>query len=676
MIRMFVTSILIVMMIVSFNPVVMAADIAQPAPLGDSKVIHMGINLRAITVPNGKGQLISVPDVCKTVSVGNPLICDVVMLGTKDFLLVGKNPGETNVYVWLENDMKLESTIKVFDSTVDLVKLLEDILPFEKDIKVSMAHNTVILSGYVIKPTSIESAQKIAEAYMAGRESTAKIDVKVVNMLKVKDEKQIMLEVRFAEVVRTKNDDTGFDWRYAGDLFGNPSDLSFLEGGTSSYSGLLEPDEPLWKAPLQNGSQGTSWGNTTWDNGTKSFYYGLDYIEAHGLGKIIAKPNLLVRNGEEASFLAGGEFPVPVQQEDSVQIEWKEFGVKLKFTPFIDERDNIHLEMIPEVSVLDFSEAAVSVNGFNIPALKTRRTETKIVLREGQSFCISGLISQSETDSLSKVPGIDQIPILGNLFRKNENTQAETELIVFVTPRIVNPVAGTIKKDFTSEEKMRLMLNTQPVPFEQAHGDAIKDFIEQGEKPEKSLETLREEEIMAELERLAAERAQAEEAERLEKERLQNEKKPARQKKNAYTQVHESEAVTFDRTDEVDMSKVDKSRVIQIENIELQKEHALKEAAREEEQPDKEKKKKGFFSFFRRKTPSETETEKEDIARDDILAEATDVKEAVYAESQIGEAVETVSIATSEDITESVHSAMSYLDDISEELHEMSAVKG
>jgi pilus assembly protein CpaC len=668
MIRTIITSILIVMMIVTFNPVVTAQDLVQPRQAADTKVIHMGMNLRTINVPNGKGQLISVPDACKTVSVGNPLICDVVMLGEKDFLLVGKNPGETNVYVWLENDMKLESTIKVFDSTVDLVNLLSEILPYEKDIKVSMAHNTVILSGYVMKPTSIESAQKISEAYMAGRDSTSKIDVKVVNMLKVKDEKQIMLEVRFAEVIRTASDDTGFDWRYVGDVFGNPADLSFLEGGTSSYSGLIEPGEAPWKAPLQNGAQGTSWGSTNWDNGASTFYYGLDYIEAHGLGKIIAKPNLLVRNGEEASFLAGGEFPVPVQQEDSVQIEWKEFGVKLKFTPFIDERDNIHLEMIPEVSVLDFSEAAVSVNGFNIPALKTRRTETKIVLREGQSFCVSGLISQSETDSLSTVPGIDQIPILGNMFRKKENTKAETELIVFVTPRIVNPVDGTIKKDFTSEEKMRLMTNSMSVPFEQAHGDAIKDFFEQGEKPEKSLETLREEEIMAELERLEAERVQAEEAERLEKERLKAEKRSAFTGK---AKSAEGASVAFDRKDEVDLSKIDQKRVVQISNIELQEEHTIKKGTNEEAQPQK-KKKRGFFSFFKRKAA--TEEEQKESVSNDILAEVAVHEDTVSVEKK--ESTETLTLATSEDITASVHSAMSYLDDISEELHELSAVKG
>jgi len=658
-------------MVICFNNPCLALEEAATDPLAqveDAKVIHLGMNVRTITVPNGKGQLISVPSTCKTVSLGNPAICDVVMLGTQDFLLVGKSPGETNVYVWLENDMKLESTIKVFDSTEALVELMEKILPYEKEIKISMAHNTVVLSGYVLKPTSVEDAQKIAEAYMAGRTSTASIDVKVVNMLKVKDEKQIMLEVRFAEVIRTNNKDMGFDWRYQGDAFGGPADFSFLDGGTPQYHGGTSSGLTM---PSQNGSQGTSPGSYGWDNGQNSFSYGLDWIEAEGLGKIIAKPNLLVRNGEEASFLAGGEFPVPIQEEDAVRIEWKEFGVKLSFTPSIDERDNIHLDIIPEVSVLDFSEAAVSVNGFNIPALKTRRTETKVILREGQSFYVAGLISQSETDSFSKIPGIDTIPILGYFFRKKENTLSETELIVFVTPRIVTPVEMGITKSFDDAEQIKLMTNTVPVPFEQAHGDAIKNFMEQNEKPEKSLEEIRAEEIESEIARLEAEKQEQEE-----------EKKRARKKKKVKKVVTEESVmetsskkgkVSVDSSQPIDLSS---DEVIEISNIELANEHKFADLANEvTENPTK--KKRGLLRFFKRKKtePIEKESIPDEVIANDLLA----ANKIVQEEAKDVVALDTNTthmIASGTDFMSNTNTEITYFDDISDELHELSTLEG
>jgi len=151
----------------------------------DDKVIKFDMELRSLNVPHGKAQLISLPNECKTISIGDPEVCDVVMMDGSDFLLIGKNPGQTNIYVWLINDIKLESAIKVYDNTDTLEKLLKNILPYEEDITVSIAHNTIILSGYVNKATSIENAQKIAEAYMNGRETTQSIDVKVINMLKV-----------------------------------------------------------------------------------------------------------------------------------------------------------------------------------------------------------------------------------------------------------------------------------------------------------------------------------------------------------------------------------------------------------------------------------------------------------------------------------------------------------
>ena len=485
---------------------------AQTMPVGqaqadvdDGKVLHFDMGVTNMTLKHGKGQLISLPTDCKTIHIGDPEICDVVMMTRQDFLLVGKKTGQTNIYVWLDNDVKLESNIRVYDDTTDLIELIQRIMPYEHDVHVSIAHNTLILSGYVEKATSIENSQRIAEAYMAGKDFTTSLPVKVVNLLKVREEKQILLEVRLAEISRSAAEKMGIDWRYAGGLFGSYADFSWLDGGTPVSDGGASS---LISYPSTNGAQGTSTGHYSWDKDSKMFGYGLDYVINKGLGRIIAKPNLLVRNGEEASFLAGGEFPVPIENQEAIQIEWKEYGIRLTFTPTLDERDNINLVLAPEVSVLDYSAASITLSSTQIPALKTRRTETKVVLRDGQSYYISGLISQTETEAFAKMPGISNVPILGELFKKKDNNIAETDLIVFVTPRIVKPFAKDVEKHFDDTEQMHRIANTVEVPFEQAHGDAIKDFIEQGEKPDKSLEVLKQEAIEAEIEKLMQERLQ------------------------------------------------------------------------------------------------------------------------------------------------------------------------
>lgn len=455
---------------------------------GTMDVVYFDVGRDTITVPFGKSLVVSVPDECETVSIANPEVCDISMISATEFILVGLKPGQTNIHVFLRDAMRLNSTIIVSDDTLPLKRLIETVMPYEKDINVAMAYSTVVLSGYVEKATSIEGAQKIAEAYMEGQEAAKSSNVKVVNMLKVLDEKQILLEVRLAEVTRISSDDQGFDFRYIGDALGTPTDISFLDGGTpAAYHVPTTTDPSIFSVPSSNGSQGTSTGGVTWDKGGKQLAYGLDYLVSKGLARFIAKPNLLVANGEEASFLAGGEFPVPVESDSSISIEWKEFGVKLTFRPQLDERDIIHLSLTPEVSVLDFTEAAVSVGGVSVPALKTRRTDTKVALRDGESFYVAGLISQSESETFSKMPGISSVPIIGKLFKKKEKNDTETELIVFVTPRIVSSIKGDVKKDFNNQAQMQAMAAGVAVPFEDTQADTIKGFIEQGEIKESDM---------------------------------------------------------------------------------------------------------------------------------------------------------------------------------------------
>ena len=649
---------IICMMIVSSNQCVYGQTMAvDKVSFQDNKIIYFDMDLHSLTIPNGKAQLISLPTECKTVSIGNPDVCDIVMMGGSDFLLVGKKPGLTNIYVWLVNDIKLESSIKVYDDTDALEELLKKILPYETDITVSIAHNTIILSGYVNKPTSIENALKIAEAYMAGRDTTQSIDVKVVNMLKVKNEKQILLEVRLAEVARSESEDTGFDWRYTGDIFEIPSDVSFLDGGTPAYHGGTDA---LLQAPATNAGQGTSLGSFINNKGNKEFAYGLDFLVGKGLAKIIAKPNLLVRNGEEASFLAGGEFPVPVQEEDSVRIEWKEFGVKLTFTPNLDERDNIELILAPEVSALDFTNA-VTANGIEIPSLKTRKTETKVVLRHGETFYISGLISQSESQTFSHMPGISSIPILGNLFKKKDNNSSDTELVVFVTPRIISPIKKDIEKTFDDPEKMRLITNSLPAPFEQPHADAIKDFIEQDEKPEKSLEQLRQEEIDKEIERLRKERT------------IEEGEETKRKKENKITKNNDQRK----KANKMSTKTINKDGSISITMENPFEDTGTKIA------PDIKKEKLPWYKkLFKREDKNDEKVK--DLQSKNYIDEARKIEQSIireqdseYSQSTKSRNEVAHSIASSDQIdTHNTIQQQSYLDETCEELEELSKLQG
>lgn len=445
-----------------------------------STTMHFTQDIVTIPLVVGKAQLLTLPENCETIAIADPGVCDVVVQKKKEFLLIGKQTGVTNIFVWLEDGTTLQSEIIVRTDYEALRELLHQILPYEPNIAVHVAEQAVILDGYVEKETSVEVAQQVAETYVASRVASQPSEAAVVNLLKVGEAKQILLEVRIAEVSRSVSDDAGFDFRYVGDLFGTPFDFSSLDGGTPLYhSGAAATGfADALTVPSSNGSQGSMIGGLSWDNGAKSFAAGIDYIIAEGLGKIIARPNLMVRNGDEATFLAGGEFPIPVQQNDAVGIEWKDYGVKLTFTPHIDERDNITLILAPEVSVLDFAEAAVSLGGYSVPAVKVRKTETKVVLRDGESFYISGLINQSETDTFSRMPGISNVPILGEFFKKKELAKSETDLIVFVTPRIVSPMQKVQDKQFQSRERADMATALLDVQYEDDQAQSIVDVME------------------------------------------------------------------------------------------------------------------------------------------------------------------------------------------------------
>lgn len=346
----------------------------------------------------------------KEVRVANADIADVVVLTDRSFHVTGKKGGKTSVLLY-DHDKQL---IDIINVTVgyDLVELKQSLfenLPGER-VEVRQLGTGVYLSGEVSNPNVAVQAEKIAQVYAPG---------KVTNGLSVNDSHQVMLEVRFVEATRdaVKELGIGLLTQQSGDFTG------------SSGSGLVSGNIPSLAGAL--------FGNI----GGASLDVNIQALEEQGVIRTLAEPNLVSMSGDTASFLAGGEFPIPVAaSDDRIGIEFRQFGVGLSFTPTVLSDGIINLEVKPEVSQIDFTNA-VRISGVEIPALRVRRADTTVELRNGQSFAIAGLLQNESSNSKVQVPWLGDVPILGSLFRSSRYKKKETELVIIVTPRLVKPAA-------------------------------------------------------------------------------------------------------------------------------------------------------------------------------------------------------------------------------------------
>ncbi|MFN2452773.1 MAG: type II and III secretion system protein family protein [Pyrinomonadaceae bacterium] len=379
----------------------------------------------AINVLVGQSRVINFDKPIGRFSVSNPEVAEAVLVAPDQVLVNGKAFGQVNFIAWEQQggrfiifDVYVRANLSLIDSQIRAL--------FPKDdIRLSQANGSVVLSGSVSDPKTVGQAQAVVEA--AGFKS--------VNMLQspVKNAVQVQLQVRVAEVSRNRGRSLG-------------SSIGTTNGGTSTFSSA---DGPATLSEVAGGAMKTifSGSNLFLFNsgiGTQAFIHAL---QTQGSLRMLAEPNLIAMDGQQASFLAGGEFPVPVLQGGggsgsggaSVTVEFKAYGVRLNFKPTIIDEDHIRLELEPEVSTIDFSNG-VKFSGFIIPALRTRRAKTGIELRDGQSFALAGLLDNSETRSLSKVPVIGDIPILGALFKSKEFQKSESELMFIVTAQLVKPL--------------------------------------------------------------------------------------------------------------------------------------------------------------------------------------------------------------------------------------------
>ncbi len=381
----------------------------------------------ALRIEQDKGQMVKLPQAASSVFIANPDIADLQVMSPTMVYLFGKKAGETSLIAVNANEQVLANRrVTVTQNLSGLDRALRERLP-NRQIRAGSVDGAIVLSGNVGSAREAEDARRIAQRFVPPEQG------EIVNQLTVTGGSQVMLRVRVSEVARNIREDLGFNWEVLGNL-GSGYAVGLASGLTDIRFGPT--GNPL-RTPGTMNLFGAHRGQR-WDiNGL------IDALATDGLVTVLAEPNLVASSGETASFLAGGEFPVPIPQDrDRVTVEFKQFGVSLAFTPTVLSGDRISMRVRPEVSELDFSNAIV-LNDFRIPALRTRRTETTVELGSGQSFAIAGMMQNSVNEAVDKFPFLGDVPVLGTLFRSSRFQRNETELVIIVTPYLVRPTANT-----------------------------------------------------------------------------------------------------------------------------------------------------------------------------------------------------------------------------------------
>ncbi len=389
---------------------------------GSTQIVLDTLNPQRLHLNVGKSTVIESPVNVKRVSIVDTTIADALVLTPKQIYLTGKAPGITSLTLWIDDTVHSVFDLEVTPDASSLKEKIHEIFPEEKNVRVNAAHDSITLSGTVSSTTNLAQVLALAEAFAPE---------KVINLLEVGGVHQVMLEVRVAEISRDLTKRLGFNAAYISSS-GKNLGLSMLSDLTKLPEGGW-PGKPLLIADPVNAIFRFVDNDTSWT-------VVIDALKENGLVKILAEPTLITLSGQTANFLAGGEFPIPVPQElGRTTIEYKEFGVGLKFTPTVLSSEKINMIVAPEVSELDFSNAVV-FGGFVIPSITTRRVSTMVEMADGQSFAIAGLLKDNVREIVSKFPVLGEIPVLGSLFRSSSFLKNETELIVIVTPHLVKPL--------------------------------------------------------------------------------------------------------------------------------------------------------------------------------------------------------------------------------------------
>ncbi len=406
------------------------APVAPAQESGGTHTLHLLV---------GRSLVITSPTPIKRVSVADPNIAEAIVVSPYQVLVNGKTPGGVSLLIWDETDQSQTFEVSVDIDILSLTEKIHEVFPTE-GIQLETSKDTVMLSG---KISSAAVAEKILEIVKNS-------NPKVTSLMQfpAPTVKEVLLEVKFAEVDRSAASQYGINILRN---FGSNMPVSVTTGQFSPPG--FEQGTPATTAAngvttgaTQNQFSISSLMNIAVFRPDINMAAMIQALQTQNILEILAEPNLLTESGKQASFLAGGEFPYPVIQGlgtggavGGITIQFREYGVRLNFTPVLTADGLIHLNVKPEVSSLDYANA-VTLSGFTIPAISTRRAESDMELRDGQSFAIAGLIDNQVTEQMNKIPGISAVPILGKLFQSRSLNKSNNELLILVTPRIVEPL--------------------------------------------------------------------------------------------------------------------------------------------------------------------------------------------------------------------------------------------
>ncbi|MGB1234679.1 MAG: type II and III secretion system protein family protein [Planktomarina sp.] len=403
-----------------------AVSFAAPVPQVFAETLHVlhGEASRPLGVPMNRAVVVESEKPFAELSIANPQIADISTLSDRTIYVLGKAPGRTTLTL-LGLDGRLITSVEVHVSPdiAEFKERLRQIMPNER-IEVRTANDGVVLSGTVSSQSKLDRALSLAERYAPER---------VSNLMVLGGNQQVMLKVRFAEMQRSVRKSLssslvlGQSGRFSagGGVFANSSNLvAGVSGGT-----------------ITNNANSTGQFRVAFGGGSLQLGLIIDALENKGVVRTLAEPNLIALSGQEAKFLAGGEYPIPVAGDSGTTIQYRQFGIELNFTPEVIDTGSIRLSLDTAVSSLD-SANGITANGFSVSAFRKREASTTVEMRDGESFAIAGLVQDDFQDLKGQVPWLGDIPILGTLFRSAEYQRAQSELVIIVTPHLVNPVRG------------------------------------------------------------------------------------------------------------------------------------------------------------------------------------------------------------------------------------------
>ncbi|WP_090111542.1 type II and III secretion system protein family protein [Limimaricola pyoseonensis] len=404
---------------------------AAPAAQAEALRVTGGSPSSALQVPMNRAVVVESDVPFAELSIANPGIADISSLTDRSIYVLGKAPGRTTLTVLGTNGRLITNVeVHVTPDIAEFKERLGQILPGEP-IEVRTANDGIVLSGTVSSISKLDRALELAQRYAPER---------VSNLMSVGGTQQVMLKVRFAEMQRSVSKSLSASLGARGTVLGDDLGLSVGTNRLSNAGGLGSAlTGSLPSATSANAA--TLFG---FNAGGVEVGLLLEALESRGVVRTLAEPNLTALSGQEASFLAGGEYPVPVSQEGgAITVEFKPFGVELDFVPRVVEGDLINLELKAAVSSLD-SANGFTANGFTVDAFRRRETSTTVEMRDGESFAIAGLLSDDFRDLNGQVPWLGDIPVLGALFRSAEYERMQTELVIIITPHLVTPTRGEV----------------------------------------------------------------------------------------------------------------------------------------------------------------------------------------------------------------------------------------